>query len=435
MKKLYYLIILTVILGLVLTGCFLSNVGQIPTSEQSGVTYLTKGDSTAYPLYAGQDILVGEVLVWDDGETLCVKYQLNEAALAEGWLLYETHWAVAHDVGDIPQTKKHNPIPGQFLYGGDEPEGVDSWEICIPFDELGIEEPGDLLPIVVCTDELIIAAHAVIEKGCNQIGDVYGIERVSGTVWGVDVVTGATAEIFTNIPPPSNTDVGPNGLAYDGANRRFYYCEYYSSTEAKLYFWDGEEHLAGTLTTGTGTAGIANADFDGGKYYFINGKTDDLFEVSFDANGYISNINSLGDIAENTHGWTFNGDIAVKDGVVYGWGKCEESGHPYEYFTYDIAGDLFTLITPTYQNSLQLAFGLDGTLYGHDYYIGDFYEINTDTAGVTLLFDAGVQFTDCSSGDICEPITETAWGAEEGGGTRFVDKGNWATYFIYTIPE
>ena len=43
MKKLYYLIILTVILGLVLTGCFLSNVGQVPTTGQSGIAYLTKG--------------------------------------------------------------------------------------------------------------------------------------------------------------------------------------------------------------------------------------------------------------------------------------------------------------------------------------------------------------------------------------------------------
>jgi hypothetical protein len=42
MKKLYYLIVLTLILGLVFTGCLLSNVGQVPTSEQSGITYLTK---------------------------------------------------------------------------------------------------------------------------------------------------------------------------------------------------------------------------------------------------------------------------------------------------------------------------------------------------------------------------------------------------------
>ena len=45
MKKLYYLLILTVILGLVLTGCLLSNVGQVPTSEQSGIAYLTKNGS------------------------------------------------------------------------------------------------------------------------------------------------------------------------------------------------------------------------------------------------------------------------------------------------------------------------------------------------------------------------------------------------------
>jgi len=45
MKKLIYLIVLALILGLVLTGCLLSNVGQVPTSEQSGITYLTKSGS------------------------------------------------------------------------------------------------------------------------------------------------------------------------------------------------------------------------------------------------------------------------------------------------------------------------------------------------------------------------------------------------------
>jgi len=44
MKKLSYLILLALILGLVLTGCsLLSNIGQAPATEQSGVTYLTKG--------------------------------------------------------------------------------------------------------------------------------------------------------------------------------------------------------------------------------------------------------------------------------------------------------------------------------------------------------------------------------------------------------
>ena len=48
MKKLIYLIALALILGLVLTGCtLLSNISQVPATEQSGITYLTKSPGTA----------------------------------------------------------------------------------------------------------------------------------------------------------------------------------------------------------------------------------------------------------------------------------------------------------------------------------------------------------------------------------------------------
>jgi len=44
MKKLTYLIIVALILGLVLTGCsLLSNISQVPATGQSGTTYLMKG--------------------------------------------------------------------------------------------------------------------------------------------------------------------------------------------------------------------------------------------------------------------------------------------------------------------------------------------------------------------------------------------------------
>lgn len=43
MKKYFYLIIIVLISGLVLTGCsLLSNIGQAPATEQSSITYLTK---------------------------------------------------------------------------------------------------------------------------------------------------------------------------------------------------------------------------------------------------------------------------------------------------------------------------------------------------------------------------------------------------------
>ena len=45
MKKYFYLIIIVLISSLVLTGCLLSNVGQVPVTGQSGIAYLTKGPS------------------------------------------------------------------------------------------------------------------------------------------------------------------------------------------------------------------------------------------------------------------------------------------------------------------------------------------------------------------------------------------------------
>lgn len=42
MKKYSYLIIIVLISSLVLTGCLLSNISQVPTTDQSGITYLTK---------------------------------------------------------------------------------------------------------------------------------------------------------------------------------------------------------------------------------------------------------------------------------------------------------------------------------------------------------------------------------------------------------
>ena len=55
MKKLSYLIVLVLILGLALTGCtLLSSVGQVPATEENGEAYLTKGS----PFTIGNDATV-----------------------------------------------------------------------------------------------------------------------------------------------------------------------------------------------------------------------------------------------------------------------------------------------------------------------------------------------------------------------------------------
>ena len=412
MKKLYYLIVLTLILGLVLTGCFLSNVGQAPTTEQgfkNGVTGFNPRD-----LVAGQNIKVGIVDVWNDGDNLYVKYDITE----EGWCLTETHLHVAISLEDIPQ-KNGNPPPGKFDYK-DEHECVTEFLYAISLNGWKV------------STELFIAAHAVVKDmdSCNyQTAVLYGINVIgNGKVYGIDVLAGTSWVEFDITSPPDTTGVGPNGLAYDAQNERFYFCNYPNTTT--LYFWDGTQQVAGSLPED-----IADADFYNGNYYFITGPpaSDDLYVVEFNTDGTIATgfPKKLADIAGGLHGWTFNGDIAIKDGVIYGWGSC--SSHGYEFFTVNIDGTGFSVIPASKNFSLQLAFGSDGTLYGHRFVgsDGEFYVVNTTDSSVTKVtpMPSPVHlYTDCASGEICIPDTETAWGF----GLDFPGK-NWATYFSYTI--
>jgi hypothetical protein len=195
MKKLSYLIVIVLISSLVLTGCsLLSNVGQVPTTEQSGITYLTKHmerEPFESTLYAGQEFEVGTVSVWDDGEYLHVIYNTTG-----DWVLTETHLAVATALDGIPQTKKGNPIPGRFPYqccydgsewvflikddgapgaiccaDGDTNATLTEVEYIIPLSEIGEVED-------YCRELLFIAAHAVVQK---RIGDEIIQEE---TAWG-----------------------------------------------------------------------------------------------------------------------------------------------------------------------------------------------------------------------------------------------------------
>ena len=176
MKKVLFLIASLLILGLILSGCnggLLPNVGQTPATTQGGISYPVKGDPVTTNLIADggspeSAITVGEVNVWDDGSNLCVEYLLNEDAIADGWLLTETHLAVATSSDGIPHNKKGNPIPGQFLYGDDELDYVESYQECIPLSYIGTD-----------LGTVYIAAHAVV---CHWVGtgvevaDLAGIE-------------------------------------------------------------------------------------------------------------------------------------------------------------------------------------------------------------------------------------------------------------------
>ncbi|HDS58810.1 MAG TPA: hypothetical protein ENN54_00730 [Thermoplasmatales archaeon] len=118
----------------------------------------TEDEPMEIPLYAGQDMLVGHVSVWNDGDYVYVEYNVTE----ENWYLSETHLHIGDALSDIPQTVAKgkgkakstggNPIPGQFDYIN-ESHDLYTTTYMYTFE---ITEEFELV------EELYIAAHAVV---------------------------------------------------------------------------------------------------------------------------------------------------------------------------------------------------------------------------------------------------------------------------------
>jgi len=431
-----------------------------------GETWYYTGDSVSVEtakrvnLWAGKDTDVGYVEIWNDGDCVHVIYQIDDGM---PWEITEVHLYVG---SNEPPTN----APGQFPYDIGDADSVTETtvEFCIALEDIDsysmkVNKKGKTVgPMtadgnpgkigeepIVPGDTIYVAAHSVVmDISCYQTGILYGIERYTGKVYEVDVLSGASSLEFTITPPPALGSAKPNGLAYDPAgDGRWYFCDYQPTTT--LYFWDGiSQQVAGDLTVddvGAPVGDIADADFYDGKYYFVTGppSSDLLYEVTFDANGLMTGPPVfIASISGGTHDYTFNGDIAIKDGVIYGWGKCG-THNKYEFFSVNIDGTGFAYVTPTYQTSLQLAFGSDGTLYGHrSGGTGEFFEVGTGIADFGDVTSIGwnVQgqlYTDCASGEICIPTTETAWGGWGDGilnRVEFPDK-NWSNYLWFDLMD
>ncbi len=118
----------------------------------TGLTCVPTYPETTITLYAGQSWDAGDVLVKTSENGVCVKFVLNQEAIADGWVITEAHVAVAAASAGIPQ-KNGNPIPGQFPINEELDPGVTETEwYCLEYTWTE-EEP------------LVIAAHAKIELG------------------------------------------------------------------------------------------------------------------------------------------------------------------------------------------------------------------------------------------------------------------------------
>jgi len=408
-------------LGLVFAGCsHIANITTPGTTETEGVAYLTRSpefDPTVVTLLAGQDLAVGTVEVWDDGVQLCVTYKLSADAIQDGWLIYETHWDAGELDTDIPINKKGNPQVGLFSGGDDNLGGVASYSECKTFEELGI----------VCDEAQIkVATHAVVgQRDVNCPAVMYGTSGVSGDldkIYEIDV-NGLTSTMLFNTSPLNPHINGPNGNAYDPDNNWLYYSKYASPDY--LYFYDFVNLVnnpAGSLPGGQ----VASGGWYNGKFYYFPQQSGKLYETSFNLDGTIANTTLLCDTGINFGAF---GDIAItQDGLIYG----SSNMNPARFWSVDLMnGYQYTEISE--MPHMQLAFGSDGLLYGHDANDGNFYWIDPLNGVRSLIGPVnGLKFTDLASGPYapCDPSNVTAWAGE----TRFVVKGNWATYFTYD-PE
>lgn len=105
-------------------------------------------DPMVFDLFAGQNIDVGKVEVWNDHHMLYVKYVID----VEGWEMTESHLSVTDSLADIPKTKTGNAIPGQFAFSEYHDPAVTVFEYEI-----------NLMDLELSCDELVIAAHAAVQ--------------------------------------------------------------------------------------------------------------------------------------------------------------------------------------------------------------------------------------------------------------------------------
>jgi len=407
MKKLIYLIMLVLILGLVLTGCLLSNVGQVPTTEQSGITYLTKhtaGAPYVTDLLAGQTLKVGEVKVWNDTDNLYVKYFITDL----NWCLTETHLHVATSLDDIPHTNKGNPIPGQFEYKGEhECETEVLYEIPLTCE---------------LRTDLVIAAHAVVwDKNSETTMTI-----VSGINTGVTAVNG--------VPDVKNAvkSIEPGvGVSYPNCPT--------GDNDAIQSLWDEYAKLSG----GTSPDWM-DADWIWSTNYPVNPVNGEY--VDFSAPFEVSGLPVGGTLtitADNAYSASLNG-VPVGSSISLGPGfpstLKENVGTGPQGGNWGVASQGWQLVEEwpltglTSGNNELTIRAANEYMYTDDNYKGWDYSAQGYTGSITqdpdgsdrcinpagLIFKASVDYYAHS---------ETAWGK----GIRFVDKGNWGMYFGYTV--
>ena len=130
-------------------------------------------DPAVIQLYAGQNIDVGEVQIWNDDTNIYVKYIIDAA----DWCMTETHVHIGMTEDDFPMTKTGNPQVGHFDYQATH-DCVTTYMYTIPLANLGDWD---------CDQVVYIATHAVViqkEESCDTIVSDTSVDwSADGMIW------------------------------------------------------------------------------------------------------------------------------------------------------------------------------------------------------------------------------------------------------------
>jgi len=331
----------------------------------------TTYSTTTVNLLAGQHTDVGDVIVQRVGDLLYVTYRT-----VDGWAMTETHLAVASSSKGIPQTKKGNPIPGQF------PNKA--------YHNPPVTEYTYMISSVDWTKPVVIAAHAAVVHITEGCIDLASDEST--------MVTAGNEGVGVPYPKPAVEVSGPwTGLTHT-----------FSSSTG--WIWEAYP----VIDPVNGNIVEFKKSFTIPGMYFLE-KSGELY-ITCD-NGYEIKVNdaSLGkaQLADNFRSAPRTNEIVwwydtlslppTCGGGPYGWQTVEQ---------YDIGNAL-----AIGSNSLSIT-GVNEA---------DTADECPDGEGTSTSNPAGLIY----EGEVCYKVVdqeETAWAA----GTRFPGAANWATYFSYT---
>jgi len=371
-KILFSTLVLTLILVM---GCSQTEEGFGPGA--SVLQYLV-GET---PLVAGQNEIVGTVTVDYEADYLDVTYEITVG----DWEITETHLWVGADLSTLPVNNKGNPQIGHYPYSEDHNPPVTEYTYHIPSPV----DPGEVL---------YISAHAVVQdlsgtgtmEVCSDGDEAYVAYSGPGTVGNPN----------PNPFGPGNSRNGTTVAAWQHDWWITYVNPEFSGTSA-TWIWEsyrpfGADSIYGTVC--------------------------DITE-GFDIPGPIMGPATLMVTTDNAYEAYVNANLVGSDGIGAGWRDSD--------LTENFVSTEFNVwsTVESYDVYAYLQEGNNTLLFqcANEYFYPPDH-LNTEPG--TVILNPGALIY-CLQVDYGEMQEETAWGE----GEQIVEKGSWAMYFSFLVPE